>query len=222
MRVLVVEDEQKVASFLRRGLEEAGFVVDVASTGYDGEYLAQLNSYDVLVLDLMLPDIDGRQVCRNLRSKGVDTPTLLLTAKSSVEDRILGFDSGANQYLTKPFDFAELVSRLHALSRQTLPPPSQPIVVGDLVIEPVSRTVKRGGQMIDLTTKEFQLVELLATRAGRVVPRTVIIEQVWDIRHDPTSNSVDALVKHLRDKIDRGRSRKLLQTIRGVGYMIKA
>jgi heavy metal response regulator len=222
MRLLVVEDEIKVASFLKRGLEEAGHVVDVAHTGADGEYLAALNAYDVLVLDVMLPDKDGRQVCRDLRAKGVNTPALVLTAKDSTQDKILGYDSGANQYLTKPFDFNELLARVRALGRQAQPPSLQTLAVADLQIDPLTRTARRDNQEIILTTKEYQLLELLVRRAGQVVLRTVIIEQVWDIHHDPTTNSVDALVKHLRDKIDRNFEPKLIHTIRGVGYIIKA
>lgn len=222
MRLLVVEDEVKVASFLKRGLEEAGHVVDVAHDGKEGEYLATLNPYDVLILDVMLPDVDGRQVCRDLRSRGIATPTLLLTARDSTEDKIIGFNSGANQYLTKPFDFNELLARVASMGRIDQPPPIRPIQVGDLQIDPLTRSVRRGDQEIVLTTKEYQLLELLARRAGQVVLRTTIIEQVWNMHHDPTANSVDALIKHLRDKIDRHFEPKLIHTIRGVGYMIKA
>jgi DNA-binding response OmpR family regulator len=222
MRLLVVEDEIKVASFLKRGLEEAGHVVDVAHDGKEGEYLATLNPYDVLILDVMLPDIDGRQVCRDLRSRGVATPTLLLTARDSTEDKILGFNSGADQYLIKPFDFNELLARVTALGRVNQPPPIRPIQVADLQIDPLTREVRRGNQEIVLTAKEYQLLELLARRAGQIVLRTSIIEQVWDMHHDPTANSVDALIKHLRDKIDRQFEPKLIHTVRGVGYMIKA
>jgi DNA-binding response OmpR family regulator len=222
MRLLVVEDEIKVASFLKRGLEEAGHVVDVAHNGKEGEYLATLNPYDVLILDVMLPDIDGRQVCRDLRSRGVATPTLLLTARDSTEDKILGFNSGADQYVIKPFDFNELLARVTALGRVNQPPPIRPIQVADLQIDPLTREVRRGNQEIVLTAKEYQLLELLARRAGQIVLRTSIIEQVWDMHHDPTANSVDALIKHLRDKIDRQFEPKLIHTVRGVGYMIKA
>ena len=222
MRLLVVEDEIKVASFLKRGLEEAGHVVDVAHNGEEGEYLALLNSYDVMILDVMLPDKDGRQVCRDLRSQDVATPAIILTAKNSTQDKILGFNSGADQYLTKPFDFAELLARVRALGRLSQPPPARPLTIDDLQIDPLTRIVRRGDEEIILTTKEYQLLELLARRAGQVVPRTSIIEQIWDMHHDPTTNSVDALVKHLRDKIDRDFDAKLIHTIRGVGYMIKA
>lgn len=222
MRLLVVEDEIKVASFLKRGLEEAGHVVDVAHDGKEGEYLATLNPYDVLILDVMLPDVDGRQVCRDLRARGVATPTLLLTARDSTEDKILGFNSGADQYLTKPFDFSELLARVTALGRIQQPPAVRPIQIADLQIDPLTREVRRGDQEIVLTTKEYQLLELLARRAGQIVLRTTIIEQVWDMHHDPTANSVDALIKHLRNKIDRQFEPKLVHTVRGVGYMIKA
>jgi len=221
MRLLVVEDEYKVANFLKRGLEEAGHVVDVAHTGADGEYLASVNSYDVMVLDCMLPDKDGRQVCRDLRAMGKTTPALLLTAKDTTLDKVLGFNSGADQYLTKPFDFGELLARLRALGRHSQPSPLlRSLDVADLQIDPAARHVRRGGRDISLTTKEYLLLELLARRAGHVVTRTEIIEQVWDMHHDPMTNNVDVLVKHLRDKIDRDFEPKLIHTVRGVGYTI--
>jgi DNA-binding response OmpR family regulator len=222
MRILVVEDEYKVASFLKRGLEEAGHVVDVAHAGADGEYLALLNSYDVMILDCMLPDKDGRQVCRDLRARGNTTPALILTAKDTTADKILGFNSGADQYLTKPFDFNELLSRLRALGRSRQPPRLRSLDIADLQIDPASRCVRRGGHEIHLTAKEYLLLELLARRAGQVLTRTEIMEQVWDMHHDPTTNTVDVLVKHLRDKIDRGFEPKLVHTVRSVGYTMKA
>lgn len=220
MRLLVVEDEQKVASFLKRGLEEAGHVVDVAYTGADGEYLASVNPYDVLVIDCMLPDKDGRQVCRDLRAAGNATPVLLLTAKDTTTDKILGFDSGADQYFTKPFDFNELLARVRALGRHTHPVPLRTLAVADLEIDPASRRVTRGGRDIPLTTKEYLLLELLVRRAGQVITRTEIIQQVWDMHHDPATNTVDVLIKHLRDKVDRDFEPKLLRTVRGVGYAV--
>jgi DNA-binding response OmpR family regulator len=220
MRLLVVEDEPKVASFLKRGLEEAGHVVDVAHRGGEGEYLASLNSYDVLLIDCMLPDKDGRQVCRDLRAKGNSTPVLLLTARDSRDDKILGFDSGADQYVTKPFDFGELLSRVRSLGRRTQTPALRALAVADLEIDPASRRVRRGEREIQLTTKEYLLLELLVRRAGHVITRTEIMEQVWDMHHDPVTNTVDVLVKHLRDKIDRDFEPKLIQTVRGVGYTI--
>ena len=221
MRLLVVEDEIKVANFLKRGMEEAGHVVDVAYTGADGEYYALLNDYDVMILDVMLPDKDGRQVCRDLRTKGVATPAIILTAKNSTEDKIISFDSGADQFVVKPFDFNELLARVRVLGRHAQSAPLRLLNIADLQIDPLTRTVKRGRQEITLTTKEFQLLELLARHAGQVVLRTLIIEQVWDMRHDPTTNSVDALVKNLRDKIDRDFQTKLIHTIRGAGYILK-
>jgi len=221
MRLLVVEDEHKVASFIKRGLEEAGHVVDVAYTGADGEYLASINHYDVMILDCMLPDKDGRQVCRDLRAKDIATPALILTAKDTTTDKILGFNSGADQYLTKPFDFGELLARLRSLERHSKPPQIRSLDVADLQIDPATRSAHRSNHEITLTAKEYLLLELLARRAGQVVTRTEIIEQVWDMHHDPMTNSVDVLVKHLRDKIDRDFEPKLIQTIRGVGYTLK-
>ncbi len=221
MRLLVVEDEHKVASFLKRGLEEAGHVVDVAYTGADGEYLASLNSYDALILDCMLPDKDGRQVCRDLRAQGVTTPALLLTAKDTTADKVLGFNSGADQYMSKPFDFNELLARVRALGRYSQPAQLRTIAVADLEINPASRSVRRGRSEITLTSKEYLLLELLARRAGQVVTRTEIMDQVWDMHHDPMTNTVDVLVKHLRDKIDRDFEQKLIHTVRGVGYTMK-
>ncbi len=221
MRLLVVEDEKKVAAFLKRGMEEAGHVVDVAHTGEDGEYFASLNNYDVMILDVMLPDKDGRQVCRDLRSKGVATPAIILTAKNSTEDKIMSFDSGADQYVVKPFDFNELLARVRVLGRHANSAPLRVLNVADLQIDPVTRIVKRGTREITLTTKEYQLLELLARHAGQVVLRTIIIEQIWDMRHDPTTNSVDALVKNLREKVDRDFETKLIHTIRGAGYILK-
>lgn len=221
MRLLVVEDEHKVASFLKRGLEEAGHVVDVAYTGADGEYLASLNSYDALILDCMLPDKDGRQVCRDLRAQGVATPALLLTAKDTTADKVLGFNSGADQYMSKPFDFNELLARVRALGRFSQPAQLRTIAVADLEINPASRSVRRGAAEITLTSKEYLLLELLARRAGQIVTRTEIMDQVWDMHHDPMTNTVDVLVKHLRDKIDRDFDHKLIHTVRGVGYTIK-
>jgi two-component system, OmpR family, copper resistance phosphate regulon response regulator CusR len=220
MRLLVVEDERKVASFLKRGLEEAGHVVDVAHTGADGEYLASVNPYEVLVIDCMLPDKDGRVVCRELRAAGNSTPVLLLTAKDTTADKILGFDSGADQYFTKPFDFSELLARIRALGRHTQPVPLRARSVADLEIDPASRRVTRAGRDLPLTTKEYLLLELLVRRAGQIITRTEIIQQVWDMQHDPATNTVDVLVKHLRDKVDRDFEPKLIRTVRGVGYTI--
>lgn len=222
MKLLVVEDEYKVASFLKRGLEEAGHVVDTARTGGDGFQLASLHPYDVIILDCMLPDKDGRQVCSELRAAGVSTPVLLLTARDATADKILGFNSGADQYLTKPFDFGELLARVRALERQWHTPEGRSMSVCDLHVDASSRRVRRGQQQIALTTKEYILLELLLRRSGQVVTRTEMIERVWDMHHDPSTNAVDVLVKHLRDKIDRNFTPKLIRTIRGVGYTVDA
>ena len=221
MRILVVEDEPKVASFIKRGLEQAQNVVDIASTAAEADYLVSVQDYDLLILDCMLPDEDGRKLCRRLRARGVDLPVLILTAKDSTADKVLGLDSGADDYLTKPVDFTELLARVRALGRRRGRPLLQPIAIADLTIDPVTRRVTRGGQVIALTPKEYALLELLARRVGQVVTRAEIIEQVWDMHFDPTSNIVDVMIKMLRDKIDRRFEPKLIQTVRGAGYMIE-
>jgi DNA-binding response OmpR family regulator len=221
MRILVIEDEPKVASFIKRGLEEARHVVDVATSIKDGDYLASVQDYDLLILDCMLPDGDGRKLCRDLRARGMTAPMLLLTAKASTADKVLGLDSGADDYLTKPFAFSELLARIRALGRRRNTSIMQTLTVADLVIDPTSRRVTRAGQHITLTTKEYLLLEFLVRRAGQVVTRTEIIEQVWDMHFDPSSNIVDVVIKILRDKIDRNCEVKLIQTVRGVGYLLQ-
>ncbi|MER3427999.1 MAG: DNA-binding response regulator [Pyrinomonas sp.] len=221
MRILVVEDEPKVASFIKRGLEQAQNVVDVATTAAEADYLVSIQEYDLVVLDCMLPDEDGRKLCRRLRLRGVDVPVLILTAKDSTADKVLGLDSGADDYLTKPFAFTELLARVRALGRRRGRPLLQPLAVADLCIDPVRRRVMRGGRNIALTPKEYALLELLVRHAGQVVTRAEIIEQVWDMHFDPTSNIVDVMIKMLRDKIDRNFELKLIRTVRGAGYMIE-
>ena len=222
MRILLVEDEVKVASFIKRGLEQAQHVVDLAATLRDGDYLASVQDYDLLILDCMLPDGDGRKLCRDLRARGLGVPVLLLTAKNSIEDKVTGLDSGADDYLTKPFDFGELLARVRALGRRVSTPLLQELSIADLKIDPVTRKVTRGAQAIQLTPKEYQLLEVLMRRAGQVVTRTELLEHVWDLHFDPSSNIVDVVIKILRDKIDRKFQPRLIQTVRGVGYMIKA
>lgn len=221
MRILLVEDEPKVASFIKQGLEQVQHVVDVAVTVKDGDYFASLQDYDLLILDCMLPDGDGRKLCRDLRARGLATPILLLTAKGSTSDKVLGLDSGADDYLTKPFDFSELLARVRALGRRTARSLVQSLKISDLTIDQLNRRVTRAGQNIILTPKEYALLELLVRRAGQVVTRTEIIEQVWDIHFDTNSNIVDVVIKILRDKIDRKFSPPLIRTVRGVGYMIQ-
>jgi DNA-binding response OmpR family regulator len=188
----------------------------------DGDYLASVQDYDLLILDCMLPDGDGRKLCRDLRARGLGVPVLLLTAKNSIEDKVTGLDSGADDYLTKPFDFGELLARVRALGRRVSTPLLQELSIADLKIDPVTRKVTRAGQSIQLTPKEYQLLEMLMRRAGQVVTRTELLEHVWDLHFDPSSNIVDVVIKILRDKIDRKFHPRLIQTVRGVGYMIKA
>jgi len=222
MRILLVEDEVKVASFIKRGLAQAQHVVDVAATLSDGDYLASVQDYDLLILDCMLPDGDGRKLCRDLRARGLGVPVLLLTAKNSIGDKVTGLDSGADDYLTKPFDFGELLARVRALGRRVATPLLQELSIADLKIDPVTRKVTRAAQSIQLTPKEYQLLEVLMRRASQVVTRTELLEHVWDLHFDPSSNIVDVVIKILRDKIDRKFQPRLIQTVRGVGYMIKA
>lgn len=221
MRILIVEDEPKVTTVIKRSLEEEQHVVDACATASEGDYLASIQDYDLLIFDCLLPDGDGRKLCRSLRQRGITTPVLLLTAKASTEDKVLGLDSGADDYLTKPFDVKELRARVRALGRRGVSVRQQSVVVADLVIDPAMRRVTRNGQVISLTAKEFQLLELLARRAGQVVTRTEIFEKVWDMNYDPNSNIIEVFIKVLRDKIDRGFEQKLIQTVRGVGYMIQ-
>ena len=222
MRILVVEDEVKVASFIKRGLEQAQHIVDLSTTVKEGDYLASVHDYDLLIFDCMLPDGDGRKLCRDLRARGNGTPVLILTAKGATADKVLGLDSGADDYLTKPFDFSELLARVRALGRRRSPPLLQPFTVADLTVDPATRRVTRAGQTITLTPKEYLLLELLIRRAGQIVTRTEIIEQVWDMHFDPGSNIVDVFIKILRDKIDRKFEPKLIQTVRGAGYTLQA
>lgn len=222
MRILLVEDEAKVASFIKRGLEQAQHVVDTAATMQEGDYFASVQDYDLLILDCLLPDGDGRKLCRDLRARGSGVPVLLLTAKNSVADKVSGLDSGADDYLTKPFDFSELLARVRALGRRGITPLLQELKVADLTIDPLTRKVTRAGKVLQLTPKEYQLLEVLMRRAGQPVTRTELLEHVWDLHFDPNSNIVDVVVKILRDKVDRKFEPKLIQTVRGVGYMMRA
>ena len=222
MRVLVVEDDESIASFISRGLSEAGFAVDVASTGNEGLVKAQSAEYDAAVVDLMLPGRDGLSIVTELRRTGVRTPVLILTARRSVEDRVRGLETGADDYLTKPFAFPELLARVHALIRRAQGTPDVvELTVGDLHLHRLTRRVERAGREIELPPREFALLELLMRNAGRVVSKTMILSHVWGYDFDPGSNVVDVLVFRLRDKIDRGFSPSLLHTVRGVGYVLK-
>ena len=222
MRILVVEDERKVASFIKRGLEEEGYAVDIAADGDEGLAMGLQDIYDVIVLDIRLPKRDGLQVLKGLRQEKVMTPVLLLTVRATIEDKVLGLDAGADDYLTKPFAFQELVARVRALLRRR--PAADPTVlqVADLVLDPSRRSVSRGGEKIELTPREFALLDYFMRHPGRVLTRTMIAEHVWDYDFDTSTNVIDVYVNYLRRKIDAGREPKLLHTVRGVGYVLKA
>jgi two-component system OmpR family response regulator len=221
MRALVVEDGSKMAALLRRGLQEEGFAVDVAATGEDGSWLGAENDYDVILLDVMLPDVDGFEVCRRLRAADRWAPILMLTARDGVQDRVAGLDAGADDYLTKPFSFDELLARVRALLRRG--PSERPpvLAVGDLVLDPATRRVSRDDDEIDLTPKEFGLLELFLRHPGEVLSRTRILEHVWDFAYDGDSNVVDVYVRYLREKVDRPFGRRSIETVRGVGYRLR-
>ena len=222
MRILVVEDDRKVASFIQKGLAEEGYAVDVATDGEMGLAMGLDRLHDVIVLDVMLPGKPGFQVLRELRQGRVETPVLLLTARDTVEDKVRGLDAGADDYLTKPFAFAELLARVRALLRRRSAERVPLLQVEDLVLDPATRAVKRGDEAIPLTNREFSLLEYLMRNAGRVLTRTAIAEHVWDYSFDSETNVIDVYVNYLRKKIDTGRDRKLIHTVRGVGYVLKA
>src|SRR5271157_273902 len=222
MRLLLVEDDARIARFVAKGLREESYAVDVVGNGNDAVYQAEINDYDVVILDVMIPGMDGFATCRAIRAKGKRTPILMLTARDGVEDRITGLDSGADDYLTKPFEFGELLARLRALLRRPRDVRSPKIVVGDLVLDTAAQTVKRGNRTISLTTKEYALLEFLARNAGRVIGRAEIAEHVWDESFDPFSNLIEVYVNRLRRKIDEGSAKPLLQTRRGSGYVLAA
>lgn len=220
MRLLLVEDDAGIARFVAKGLREQSYAVDVATNGDDALYQAEINSYDLIVLDVMLPGRDGFAVCRELRAAGQKIPILMLTAKDAVEDRIAGLDFGADDYLTKPFEFRELLARLRALMRRSGELRPARITVADLVLDTGARTVSRTGTDVPMTTKEYALLEYLARNIGRVVGRAEIAEHVWEETFDPFSNLIEVYVNRLRRKIDAGRATPLLQTRRGAGYIL--
>ncbi len=222
MRLLLVEDEPKVASFIRRALEEESYAVDVCVDGTTGLDWAQGVNYDLIILDLMLPGLPGLQLLRQLRAAGVKTPVLILTARSEVDQRVKGLDAGADDYLTKPFAIEELIARARALFRRASGTPTGTLQVEDLVLNPVTREVTRAGERIELTAKEYALLEYLMRNAGRVLTRPMITEHVWDLDFDTFTNVIDVYISYLRNKIDRGRESSLIQTVRGSGYMIRA
>lgn len=221
MRILVVEDEAKMASFIKRGLEEEGSAVDVSSDGQDGLYRASTGSYDLIILDITLPLIDGLEVCKQLRENRVSTPILLLTARDSVDMKVRGLDSGADDYLTKPFAFAELLARIRALRRRDRTEVNLRLQIGDLVLDPLTRRVSRANQPISLTTKEFALLECFMRHPDQVLSRTVLSENVWDETFDSFTNVIDVYVNYLRNKVDRTFLPKLIHTVRGAGYVMR-
>ena len=221
MRVLVVEDEKKTAAFVRKALQAEGFAVDVCTNGDDALAAAKITPFDGLVLDIMLPGRDGLSVLRQLRASGNQTPVLLLSARGEVNERVEGLNAGADDYLPKPFVIAELVARVRALGRRGGESKSTVLRVADLSLDTVSRRAQRGGKMFELTAREFRLLEFLMRSAGRICGRMSIIEKVWDYDFDPGTNLVDVYIKRLREKIDDGFEPKLLQTVRGIGYVMK-
>jgi two-component system copper resistance phosphate regulon response regulator CusR len=222
MRLLVVEDDPKLAALVARGLREEAYAVDISETGPHAVTQAVVNSYDAIVLDVMLPGLDGFGVVQQLREREVRTPVLMLTARDAVSDRIAGLDAGADDYLVKPFDFGELLARVRALLRRPEGLLPMRVEVSDLAIDLRSHAVTRGGEAISLTAKEFAFLELLARNVGRIVPRAEIVAHVWDDNHDPFTNAVEVYMNRLRGKIDREPNTPLLHTKRGAGYMLAA
>jgi heavy metal response regulator len=222
MRLLVVEDEKKVSSFIKKGLEEEGYAVDVASDGETGLQMALDRVHDLIILDIQLPKRDGLSLLHELRQEKVTTPVLLLTVRATIEDKVLGLDAGADDYLTKPFAFQELVARIRALLRRRPEGKPAALQVADLTLDPARRLVFRDNRRIDLTAKEFALLDYFMRNPGRVLTRTMIAEHVWDYDFDSMTNVIDVYVNYLRKKIDSDQEQKLIHTIRGVGYMLKA
>jgi two-component system, OmpR family, response regulator len=222
VRVLIVEDEAKLAGLLRRGLVEEAYAADVARTGEDALWMAGSTQYDAIVLDLMLPGIDGIEVCRRLRADGVWSPVLMLTARDAVEDRVGGLDAGADDYLTKPFAFAELLARLRALARRGAVERPAVLAVGDLRLDPATLRVWRGEAEVELSPKEFALLEVFMRRPGRVLSRYELLEHAWDYDYEHRSNVTDVYVRYLREKIDRPFGVESIETVRGAGYRLRA
>ena len=221
MRVLVVEDERRLAGIIKRGLLEEGYSVDNAYDGEEAEYMAENAQYDAMVLDVMLPRKDGVAVCRDLRSRNINTPILMLTAKDTLDDRIRGLDSGADDYQTKPFAFSELLARVRALMRREALPKSQKLKVGDLVMDTLSREVWRGERKVELTTKEYSMLEYFMRHPNMVLTRTMLEENVWDYAFDGVSNIVDVYVRRLRLKLEQAGEPSVIDTVRGAGYRLR-
>ena len=221
MKILIIEDEKKMAAILKQGLEEHAFVVDLAFDGEEGLYMAENFPYDAVLLDIMLPVMDGLTVLGKLRSKRSDLPVLLITARGEIEDRIRGLNIGADDYITKPFDFSELLARLKSVIRRSKGKPSPLITIDDLVIDTNSRTVRRAGREISLSATEYNLLEHLALNKGRVISRTELTEHIYDTEFDRDSNVIDVYINHLRKKLDKGFERQIIHTMRGAGYVLK-
>jgi two-component system copper resistance phosphate regulon response regulator CusR len=221
MRILVIEDEKRIADFVARGLESAGYAVDMAADGATGLEMIHATDYDLLILDLMLPDMDGLKVLEKVRNRKVSPPVLILSALGAVDDRVKGLERGADDYLGKPFSFVELLARVKALLRRGQPTPER-LQVGDLVLDAIRRKVTRGGEPIELAPKEFSILEYMMRNRGRPLSRTMIVEHVWDMDYDGLTNIVDVYIRHLRSKVDDRWPQKLIHTVRGVGYMIDA
>lgn len=221
MRILVVEDEKKVAAFIKRGLEEEGYTVDLAHDGAEGVLMAGRTHYDLLIMDVMLPKKDGVSVVRELRQAGSTTPVLMLTARDTIDDIVAGLDAGSDDYLTKPFAFAELSARVRSLVRRSVMERGAELIFADLRMDPVSHQVWRGDREISLTAKEYSLLELLMRNPNTVLSRNMIAEQVWEHSFDTFTNIIDVYVNYLRKKVDKGYDRKLIQTIRGQGYVLR-
>lgn len=221
MRILVIEDEKKIADFIRRGLKEEGYAVDIAYEGEEGYCLAKTNEYDLIVLDIMLPKMDGISLCRQLREAKNNTPIIMLTAKGAVKDKIAGLDAGADDYLAKPFAFEEFLARIRALLRKKDSRETTKLIIENLELDLLTHKVIRADKEILLTSKEYALLEYLMRSAGTVVTRTMISEHVWDVNFDTFTNVIDVYINYLRNKIDHGHKKKLIHTLRGRGYILK-
>ena len=222
MRVLLLEDEPRVAHFIARGLREQAYAVDIARDGEEALYRSSINDYDLIILDVMVPRKDGFEVCRELRAQGLKQPVLMLTARDAIDDRVLGLDCGADDYIGKPFDFKELLARMRALLRRAKEVRPELLRIADLTVNTASHTVSRGARNISLTAKEYSLLEFFTLRAGKLVGRAQIAEHVWDENFDPFSNVIDVYVRRLRKKIDEGFDQPLIHTRRGEGYILSA
>jgi len=221
MRILLVEDEKRMADFVTKGLKEERYVVDVAHNGEDALFLVDINPYDLIILDLMLPDTNGLAICKHIRNKKMDTPILIITAKDSVRDKVKGLDFGADDYLTNPFSFDEFLARVRALLRRKRADKMSILRIADLELNQLTHKVKRGGKEIDLTSKEYALLEYFIMNANEVITRTMISEHVWNEEFDSLSNIIDVFVNHLRNKIDKDFDKPLIHTIHGTGYILK-